>query len=315
MSTPDMRQSYTAADSIPTKLLFHGGVFDFSPIHIQWMPTNRCNLSCSCCSCAERDKSLEMDIDLARKVIANFAERGCKAATITGGGEPLMHPKLADMLDAFFANNIKVGLVTNGLLLPTFSQNHLATMAWCRISSMDDREWSTSYWQALSHLVRQTDIDWAFSHVASREPNLKHIEALVDFANEHNFTHVRIVGDLLAPEQTGFGPIWMQLKGKDRRVIYQPRKQPTRSDSCMIGYVKPVIAPDFKMYLCCGVQYALAQPSRDMPEELCMGSALDLDAVYSNIKAVTVPCVRCYYGAYNTILHAIHNPPDHLDFI
>jgi organic radical activating enzyme len=257
-----------------------------------------------------------MNHDIAVQVIKDFARLGCKSVTITGGGEPLMHPYLPDMIRCFTTNGIKVGLVSNGLLMYTLPGEIINDLTWCRISSMDHRTFDLSYQRMLRDIVNAHAIDWAFSHVVGENPNWAVIEQLVDFANENDLTHVRLVGDLLAPETVDFSSLQKLLHGKDQRVIYQPRTHWVTEDSCFIAYIKPVINPDFKMYMCCGVQYALDPPSLNMPDELCMGSALNLDAVYSNGRPpFPVNCKRCYYNSYNVVLRTMRQQPHHIDFV
>jgi len=308
--------SYTSADSLPLKLLYNTEIQEFKPVHIQWLPTNRCNLNCPSCSCKQRNKSLEMKLSTALDVIENFAEMGTKAVTITGGGEPLMHPYIVEMIKAFARNNIKIGLVTNGLRLKYIPRDVLELLTWCRISSMDDRSFSMGYAIDLAEVVK-AKIDWAFSHVVTPNPNFETIKSVVEFANRHGFTHVRLVADLLTPDQVDskFTSIRQHLKGLDEKVIYQPRNKPESCHSCMIGYIKPLVAADFKMYLCCGVQYALKEKSLDLPEELSMGTALGLDKIYNNIEPQKTACVACYYTQYNHILSSMFEGLDHKEFV
>ena len=310
----DMRASYTAANAIPVKLFLHGESAQLRPIHVNWLPTNRCNLNCPFCSCAKRDKGQEMPLMEALKVIHDFGDLGCKAVTITGGGEPLCHPHLTEMIEQFVECGMDVGLVTNGLLLDRLNETTLGLLTWCRVSNADHRQLTNAYQNVLDRAT-QVPIDWAFSHVVGPEPNLEEIERIVKYADRREFTHVRLVGDLRQPTEVSMQAVRARLRGIDERVIYQPRKEYVASNSCLAGYVKPVVGPDFKMYLCCGVQYALAEPSDDLPEELCMGDARDLGAVYRDPKPFKVPCVRCYYQAYNDVLHALTSQIKHGNFV
>ena len=56
-----LRKSYASASEFPTKLV-HISVTDkernIKPIHVNFYPTNKCNLKCKFCSCADRDKSM-----------------------------------------------------------------------------------------------------------------------------------------------------------------------------------------------------------------------------------------------------------------
>lgn len=311
------KAAYTAASSVPVKACFNPGVAALRPVHVQWLPTNRCNLRCDFCSCSERNRSQEMPISEACGIIATLAEYGCRAVTITGGGEPLMHPQIGEMIAAFHENGIQVGLTTNGLLLDKLTPMDLSAATWCRISNGDQRRLTDKYRDILEGAVdRGPMVNWAFSHVVSRKPNLDEIKAVVEFANDHEFTHVRLVADILDADHVNFDSIKKALHGLDDRVIYQPRNKHTQSAECLIGYIKPLIAPDFKMYLCCGVQYALEPASKDLPEELSMGDARNLSAVYDGIqKPFKVKCVRCFYENYNAILRPLVHGIEHKDFI
>ena len=310
----DKVASFTAAETVPVKLFLHEGVAQLRPVHVNWFPTNHCNLNCDFCSCAARDKSLEMPLDRAVEVMADFRRLGCEAVTISGGGEPLCHPHLVDMIREFSRLGIEVGLVTNGLLLDSLPLDVLGLLTWCRISHADTRRLSGEYRRVLDRAT-EVPIDWAFSHVVGKTPNLPQIRRVVKYANEHDFTHVRLVGNLMEPEAVPFGSVHEAICDIDDLVIYQPRKRHVQSTSCLVGYVKPMVAADFKMYLCCGVQYALEPMSLNLPEALCMGSATDLDAVYGNPQPIGVKCARCYYDSYNQVLRAMTSQVKHREFV
>ena len=313
----DIKHSYTSADSIPPKLLLNSGVKDLLPIHVQWMPTNKCNLNCKFCSCSERNKSLEMDITKAKAVIQELSGLGCKAVTVTGGGEPLCHPQIVEMLECFAEHDIAIGLVTNGTLINKLDKKTLSLLTWCRISSGDDRQLTPRYQKLLESVVGSSaNVDWAFSHVVTHNADFQNIRNLVNFANDWKFTHVRIVADILNADILDIEPLREYLSGVDSRVIYQARNKPVPSKSCAIGYVKPVIDPEFKMYLCCGVQYALEEPSKDVPRQLCMGSAFNLAEIYGpERKLFHVNCIRCYYESYNAVLRPLTQGITHKEFL
>lgn len=314
----DLKSSYSSADAIPPKLLLNDGVSQLRPIHVQWMPTNQCNLNCKFCSCSERDQNQEeMDFIKAQAVIQELAGLGCRAVTITGGGEPLCYSYFLKMVQCFHENRISVGLVTNGTLLNQLDQDTLSLITWCRISSSDDRSLTSKYQGLLESAIEKgVRVDWAFSHVVTSTPNYREIRSLVNFANDYKFTHVRLVADVLNPEDTNLDRVRRYLSGIDHRVIYQPRSTPVKSASCAIGYIKPVIDVDFKMYLCCGVQYALETPSRSMPPQLCMGSAFNLEEIYQEDKKLFyVNCERCYYEQYNVALRPLIQGINHKEFL
>jgi organic radical activating enzyme len=324
----DIKTSFTAADSIPLKVLLDKDLMHQAhynnkliPLHIQFLPTNKCNMNCRFCSCSERDATLEMDFDLARTIIEKCRKAGTKAVTITGGGEPLMYPRFSDLVDCFHTNSIKIGLVSNGLLLHKVSKETLGRITWCRISNDDQRTFGGVYREHLSGVVTGSpEVDWAFSHVVSSKPNVDEIARIVEFANEHSFTHIRLVADLFQPEVVAMEALknaLMKMNVDDSKVIYQGRKSFDRGGDCYIGYLKPLIGPDAKIYACCGVQYALEVPSKDLPEALCLGCALDLEAILEQSETPLdgTKCVKCYYMNYNTLLSGMLKTVVHKEFV
>ena len=94
------------------------------PERIQIEITNRCNYTCGMCP-RESFNLPEKDIspDLFKKIIdrlAPFSEKGMETpynVTLTGWGEPLLHPALMDMIVYTKDKGHNVGVTTNGLLL------------------------------------------------------------------------------------------------------------------------------------------------------------------------------------------------------
>jgi MoaA/NifB/PqqE/SkfB family radical SAM enzyme len=77
-------------------------------------PTTRCNFTCGFCAgraMAQRD----LDWD----AFAGFldAHPGLRHVELQGEGEPLLHPRFFDMVEACRARGIRVSLITNGSLL------------------------------------------------------------------------------------------------------------------------------------------------------------------------------------------------------
>jgi organic radical activating enzyme len=291
------------------------------PVHIQFLPTNRCNMNCNFCSCSERDQNLEIDFNLASSIISECRKAGTKAVTITGGGEPLLYPYFSELVDCFIENKIKIGLVTNGLLLHKVPKKTLDKITWCRISNDDNRLFEGTYREHLaSAITASPKVDWAFSHVVSGSPNLDEIARIIEFANAHSFTHIRLVADLFQPEDVDMDMLKETLRSRgvdDAKVVYQGRKAFERGGDCYIGYLKPLIGPDAKIYACCGVQYAFEVPSKDLPQELCLGDALQINKILenSNIPLDGSRCVKCYYMNYNTLLRGMLMSVVHKEFV
>ena len=88
------------------------------PEEIQIEITNRCNFSCEMCP---RDvleaPPVDMDFALFKRIVVNMGAP--RAVVLTGWGEPLLHPRLLDMVGRVkeAAPGSRVRLTTNGSLL------------------------------------------------------------------------------------------------------------------------------------------------------------------------------------------------------
>jgi len=307
--------SYTAASAFPSKLL-HNKVVEkgkINPIHIQITPTNTCNLHCSFCSCDDVDKKKSISYEKIEEIFDICSKYGTKAATITGGGEPLIHPKINEIIRYAGKKGIECGLVTNGTLLKKLEpQNNLT---WCRISCSDDRKHDADI---LEYAIKNNPkTDWAFSYVVTRKPDYSNINTLIGFANKWKFSHIRLVSDLFDLENVpDMEEIKKNIHLDDNLVIYQGRKDSTRGDkNCYISLLKPVICPE-GMFGCCGIQYSIHGQKKDMIKEMRMCKLDEIKETYKHQKIFNgSTCDVCFYSQYNDSLSKILNKPEHVNFV
>lgn len=324
----DIKISYSSAGEVPLKVIMsdnirnslsNGGMIPMS--HLQLIPTNFCNLNCPFCSCAERDKEQQMTANQIYDIMVDAKNCGCEAVTITGGGEPLLHPNINGIIHDIHMLGIDSGLVTNGTVMSKLTSESLSKITWIRISSGDHRGFSDEYAKTIDDAVKRgRNVDWAFSHVVGAKPNFDTICKLVDFANKHNFTHVRLVSDLLNLENVsgimeGIKVI-LKTKGIDDSIVnYQDRQIFTKGrKDCLISLLKPVVGADHKIYSCCGIQYAFPEQHLDLVRP--MGDASELKQIYLQQENFDgSQCVKCYYDNYNTLLASMKNKIKHEKFV
>lgn len=307
--------SYIAAGTIPTKLLHNeiikGG--KIVPIHLQLIPTNDCNLKCSFCSCKDSDRKKFLTLEQMTSIIDEASKRGTKAITITGGGEPLMHQQINEMIRYSNKKGIQVGLTTNGVLLNKLEKH--SNITWCRISSSDDRKPVYSIIEKAVKLNSETD--WAFAHVVTDKPRYDLIKGIVEFANEYNFSHVKLHPNLFDIDKVPMDKVRDSLKNVDTsKVIYQNRENVSRgARNCYIGLLKPMVAPE-GVFPCCGVQYAISGSKKEMVNEMKWGEIKDLGKILDEqIPFDGSRCDVCYYGQYNDILAKLKDKPKHKEFV
>ncbi len=69
------------------------------PIHLDLEITTKCGLNCIMCARnVEHTKPMDMDLDLAKKIIKEFAEKGGCAIKFCYLGEPLLYPHLIELI-------------------------------------------------------------------------------------------------------------------------------------------------------------------------------------------------------------------------
>lgn len=113
-----------------------------APIYVRLKPTNICNHKCYYCSYADEALGLrdgvnrkdEIPWEKMQEIINNFGEIGVKAITLSGGGEPLVYPKIKETMRLILKNNIDLSIITNGNLLKDETAEILANAKWVRIS-------------------------------------------------------------------------------------------------------------------------------------------------------------------------------------
>src|SRR3990170_5418518 len=89
-------------------------LFTNAPMDAQLIITRRCNLSCGYCSEYDNSSAPVPLADLRRR-IDGLHRLGAANITLLGG-EPLMHPDVAEIV-VYAGRNSNVSLVTNGFLL------------------------------------------------------------------------------------------------------------------------------------------------------------------------------------------------------
>ncbi len=334
----EIKYSFSSANTFPMKILLNPEIISdallykkIPSIHLQLNPTNKCNFKCDFCSCSERDKHLELSFSDIREIIDIISYHGCKSVTITGGGEPLIHKNINEIINLIFDNKIDIGIVTNGTLLNNLSDDSFDKITWIRISVSDLyylqlRKLDIVYVDQMLELKRIVNkyisVDWSFSYVIGEYPDLEAIMRFINFANQNKFTHIRLVNDIFIADKVSYQmkdiKEFIKNYGLDDSIVnYQDRAFYTKGyDPCYISILKPVIGADGYIYPCCGTQYALKNPSRDYEKIMRMGYIKNLDELLNNQEYFNGNiCEKCYYGDYNKALEVLIKGLKHHKFV
>ena len=93
---------------------------DCYPVHAEVGLTNACNHRCPWCSVAQMQRHATptlMEPAILLPFLGQMRERGLKAVTLVGNGEPLSHPGAATIIRSIYDLGLEVGVFTNGSYL------------------------------------------------------------------------------------------------------------------------------------------------------------------------------------------------------
>ncbi len=98
-----------------------------SPFIANWIITSQCNCKCSFCELGVEDKykpEEEVTTERAFEIVQELKEIGIKYVTFSGG-EVFLRKDIWELIKELKDNGFKVGVVSNGLLLNSFSEEKI----------------------------------------------------------------------------------------------------------------------------------------------------------------------------------------------
>jgi len=307
-------ETFISANVFPVKLLQVNVLDDqqrIKPVHLVLIPTNKCNLNCSFCSSGNRNKTHELPIEELIEIITLFKNLGTLAVTISGGGEPLIHPHINELIEYILAQDIKVGLATNGTLLHLLDKQ---AITWCRISLSDEHRFGAEQQHMLANnILRLPNIDIAFSYVITDKPNISKIISVIEFAYAYKCSHVRLSLDFAGSTQMALIKRAVQDYTDDSNVIYHDRPEFKDGNSrCLLSLLKPLVDANGDVHACCGVRHNIQLRKFDM--FVCHWTAyfhmFDTQQCFDGSM-----CKRCWYSKYNSMLSYMTGDTKHKEFI
>lgn len=105
-----------------------------APFMVELDPTSYCDLACPECVSKDLLNVTRFTHDRLVAIASELVAIGVKAVIFVGGGEPLVHPAIGEVLEICGRGGLKIGLITNGTLI----DRHLPVLAqyaeWVRVS-------------------------------------------------------------------------------------------------------------------------------------------------------------------------------------
>lgn len=200
-----------------------------SPLYVRIKPFNACNHDCFFCVYSQTSRKnkgttiehesagMHTDIDLTESLPLQrylslpqeLHDTGVKAITLSGGGEPLMHPGTPEVLSRFRHAGIKTSCITNGQVLNKDCARELAHSDWVRVSI----DYSTPEEMVASRNVPASYFDHVLSNISDFS-TLKsdHTDLFVNYiVHRHNYAHLYSMAKLLKDcgvMNLRFSPMW-----------------------------------------------------------------------------------------------------------
>jgi len=189
-----------------------------APTYVRIKPTNRCNHNCFFCiyneSYANMHNHMGYKDELSREklleILEDFKEIGVKAITYSGGGEPLIHPNIEEIMEKTLEYDIDLSIITNGQKLSGRKAEILAKAKWVRIS-MD-------YYDSKGFKISKRGSARMYDEIIenikefSNKPHKCDIEINFIITKE-NYLHLEESVKLLKPlgiENIRYSPVWIK---------------------------------------------------------------------------------------------------------
>jgi len=106
-----------------------------NPLIVELDPTAICDLACP--GCISEDIIATGNSFTNKRLLElgeEFKNNGVKGVILIGGGEPLAHPAIGELIEYFGKNDISVGITTNGTFIHKYMNEIAQYSHWTRIS-------------------------------------------------------------------------------------------------------------------------------------------------------------------------------------
>jgi len=106
----------------------------YGPEVVEFDPTTACNLGCPECISGSLLGAGGFSRSSILSILDSFVKLNVKAVVLIGGGEPMMHPMIEEIISFLHEHDIHVGITTNGLFIEKYLDLIAAKVSWIRVS-------------------------------------------------------------------------------------------------------------------------------------------------------------------------------------
>lgn len=310
-------RSYSAGTSAPWKLLrSRTAVQDgrIAPEHIRLYPTNRCNAKCSFCEFRNWTRDEEFSTEELLDVVRHFHSLGTRAITLSGGGEPTLHPGLDALLDLCRELDVHAGLITNGLLWSDKEKNLPARgkLIWARLSIIDSESGKYDIERLRRFCRNLSGTPVGCYATVSKKTDIPFIQKLAELAeNLDGVTHFKLGEDSIGLAPGKMDELEKMLVPAFSKVIVSRHSRAAAGmKRCLVSLLRPVIAPDGFVYPCCNME---TDEGHVKPVMFRMGHWRDFGPGTKPFDGSI--CPKCIWEHYNKTLENLTEPLEHERFL
>lgn len=320
---------------IGEKILYHLKALDRAvngqfqmPITCEVDPTNRCQLKCKWCiyKKTRAEKPFDINVGTYKHVILELYKHNCKSITFTGGGEPLLHPRISDMIEWALIHNMKVGIVTNGVALHRI-EKFFSRLEFIRVSldcstsgrfqELKGKNKFSDVCHNIEKAVASPGVDVGLSMVHTEE-NEDQIEEFVTLGEILGVDYVQVKA-AWQPENIEEQASKMNYAGvfvTERYSVLPKFRSSLTYLPCVIAGLCGQLAADGKLYFCCVHRgkddffVSDMNQQQSLKEAIIKRNSLELDPS---------KCGSCRYvnyaKVYEQVSHKKYTMLRHRDFI
>ena len=308
------------------KMLQHCEVLDsiqnkkkWKPITFQLCPTSICDFNCKFCSVGNRDKTISIPFKTIIKGLKDFKKLGAKALEITGGGNPLLYPKINEVIAYAHKLGYDIGMICNSINPSKYLTKESASyLTWyrCSISAyhnipnfnykMYDLSVIPAGVLSFSYVINKDTTKWILEDIirlVKTRPDTKFVRICPDYLNDH----------MIETFKTRWSPMVEKLD-KDGKFFFKELIASCTAypDFCGIGMIRPYICEDGYAYMCSS--FVLRRRRLEPQYRMC--HLKDIKKFYKEANKrfkkgelpYTAPISECYHcqlGSNNQFLHNV----------
>ena len=312
------------------KLLQHADVLNeiqktgfWRPITIQLSPIAACDSYCDFCSVSRRELICKLEFDDIKKGLKDFKDLGAKALELTGGGNPMLYPKIKEVIDYAYELGLDIGIISNTENPSKFiTEEQAKKLTWyrCSLTKLEEGKEVKDY---NFDIIPKGKL--GFSHIMNVKTTPEIIEKIAELVKRYpEVKFVRIAGNCLDSDSIegvnkNWAPIVKKVDELGKFFIKEIDGAHNAYPSfCGVGAIRPYVYDNGNIYIC--TSHVLK--FRKVDERYKIGHISDVKGMYNrmaeNFKKygylynlegksdwIKSRCRECFYYNNNKLLHTV----------